>query len=305
MDKVDKKMVKRKTWKIRNINYIERLLDLMKRKNIFWSLKECTKKGKLKSIDQIGELKSEIVDINEIEELIPVNRYSLYWNRKLVNDQISETVKKFNKLKYLGDWLTLKLNKKLITNLGKKEINWEKTIEYIKNYREGGMTITSDKDRRDRSYNIKNLIEQLPTYKVMTRRNEEIYDVKCPRCNKEEETWMHIWQCEANEIKIQDIIQDEIDINIKALQQKNIKINREKWHQRILEILIQRSNYIEGGYMYHEVIKGIFNRKLYEMELPKQIKLKMESFITNIARKARELIWNKRCDQVTDLEKKR
>ncbi|RIA90053.1 hypothetical protein C1645_823900 [Glomus cerebriforme] len=116
---------------------------------------------------------------------------------------------------------------------------------------------------------------------------------------------MHIWQCEANEIQIQEIIQNEINNQITALHQENIIINREKWHQRITEILIKRSNHIEGGYVYHEIIKGIFNIQLYEMESQPEIKVKMETLITNIARKARELIWNKRCDQVIDLEKKR
>ncbi|RIA94534.1 hypothetical protein C1645_817915 [Glomus cerebriforme] len=174
MNNVKSKVVKRRRWKINNINYIERLLDITETKNIFWSLEE---KEKLK-----GEL--------------------------IIN-----------------------------------------------------------KERKGQDYNIKNLIEQLPTYKIMTRRNNEIYDEKCPRCNKEEETWIHIWQCDANEIKIEDIIIEEIDNQIMELHQSNISINREIWHNRIMEILIKRSNYIKGGYIFHEIIKGIFNNQIYEMEL--------------------------------------
>ncbi|RIA79670.1 hypothetical protein C1645_840170 [Glomus cerebriforme] len=210
MNSVKMKVVKRRRWKIRNINYIKRLLDITESKNIFWRLEESIEKGKLMDNSITSKWRSEKIDINEIEELILINRYSLYWNRKLINNQIRDTVKKY-KLKYLGEWLTLNINKKLITNLDVKEINWVKMIEYINNKREGGITIISDKNKRDRSYNLKNLIEQLPTYKVMTRRNNEIYDVKL----------------------------QEIDNQIIALQQENISINREKWHHRIIEILIK------------------------------------------------------------------
>ncbi|RIA83219.1 hypothetical protein C1645_834143 [Glomus cerebriforme] len=185
MDKIKMKIVRRRRWKIKNINYIERLLEITEKKNIYWSLIENIEKEKDKIKVENSIRRSEIIDVNEIEELIPVNRYSLYWNRKLVNDQIRETVKKYNKLKYLGEWLILNINENLITKLEEKEINWEKMIEYINNYKGGGMVMTSDKDRRDRSCNLKNLIEQLPTYKVMTKRNNEIYNEKCPRCKKE------------------------------------------------------------------------------------------------------------------------
>ncbi|RIA97008.1 hypothetical protein C1645_814672 [Glomus cerebriforme] len=134
--------------------------------------------------------------------------------------------------------------------------------------------------------------------------NNDVYKSQCPRCNWENETWMHIWHCEKNETTIQDIIFEEIDVQIKALQEENITINRQKWKERIIDIITKRSNNIEGGYIYHEIIKGIFNKQLYEMESIREIKLKMEWLITNIARKAREKIWNKRCDQVIELEKK-
>ncbi|RIA83143.1 hypothetical protein C1645_834251 [Glomus cerebriforme] len=222
MVKIKEKGTMRRKWKIRNINYIKRILDITEKRKIFWSLVEIKKERKGIIKENYNEIDCEIVDINELEETIPMNRYRLHWNRKVVNDHIRETVKKYNKFKYLGEWLTLKINKNILNNIGKKEVDWEKTIEYIKNKNEGGSIITSDKDMRDRIYNIKNLIEQLPTYTIMSRRNKEIYDMKCPRCKKEDETWLHIWQCEKNEYKINDIIQDEIHNQIEALQKENI-----------------------------------------------------------------------------------
>ncbi|RIA90052.1 hypothetical protein C1645_849856 [Glomus cerebriforme] len=121
MDKVKEKVMRRK-WKIRNINYIERLLDITEKRKIFWSLLEIKKKEKIISKKKNSDIGGEIVDINELEETIPRNRYRLYWNRKLVNDQIREMVKKYNKFKYLGEWLTLKINKNILNNIGKNKI---------------------------------------------------------------------------------------------------------------------------------------------------------------------------------------
>ncbi|RIA80245.1 hypothetical protein C1645_839066 [Glomus cerebriforme] len=139
----------------------------------------------------------------------------------------------------------------------------------------------------------------------MTKRNNEIFDDKCPRCKKEEETWIHIWQCEANEYKIEDIIIEEIENQIMQLRKENIIINKDKWIQRIKEILSKRSLNIKEGYIFHEIIKGIFNNQIYEMEKESQIKATIAQFIINVVKKSQELIWNKRCNQVIELEKRR
>ncbi|RIA79910.1 hypothetical protein C1645_839658 [Glomus cerebriforme] len=294
----------RRKWKIQNIIYIDRLLKITEKSNIFWSLIEVKKEKPSKKNGEKDKLKSEIIDINDIEETLPLIRYRLYWNRNLVNGKIRETIKKYNKLKYIGEWLTLKVNKNIMENINTNEVDWEKTIANILNKKEGGWDITSEKDSKDRIYNIKNLIEQLPTYSIMEKRNKDIYQSKCPRCKREDETWMHLWQCEQNETTIVAIIQKEINDQIKALQEENIKINEQRWRERILTILTKRSKLIDSGYIYHEIIKGIFNRQLYEMESIREIKVKMERLITNIARSAREKIWIKRCDHVIELEKK-
>ncbi|RIA90156.1 hypothetical protein C1645_823718 [Glomus cerebriforme] len=134
------------------------------------------------------------------------NNFRLYWRRNLINSKIRDTIKKTNKFKYIGEWLTLKVNKEIVKNMDKKEIDWEKTLYYIMNKEEGGKEITSEKDSRNRTYNIKNLIEKLPTYIEMETRNTEIYNSRCPRCRWDIENWTHIWNCNKNEITIYEII---------------------------------------------------------------------------------------------------
>ncbi|RIA95366.1 hypothetical protein C1645_872801 [Glomus cerebriforme] len=152
MNNVKLKIVKRKSWKIRNINYIERLLNITESKNIFWRIEESGKIRKEKIDETTNDFNYEIIDIYEIEELLPINRYSLYWKRNLINNNIRDTVKKCNKLKYIAEWLTLKINKNLLLNINNNEINWGKTFEHIKNIKEGGTLITSDKDKTERIY---------------------------------------------------------------------------------------------------------------------------------------------------------
>ncbi|RIA83032.1 hypothetical protein C1645_834428 [Glomus cerebriforme] len=116
------------------------------------------------------------------------------------------------------------------------------------------------------------------------------------------ENWIHIWNCNKNETTIYEIINEEIELQIKELEKDFIKVNERKWKQRITDILLTRSNNYNGQYIFHEIIKGIFNKQLYEMEKDKNIKMKMEILITNIARKAYNKIWNKRCKKVTEIE---
>ncbi|RIA83998.1 hypothetical protein C1645_832936 [Glomus cerebriforme] len=122
----------------------------------------------------------------------------------------------------------LKVNRSIIKNLNKKEIDWVKTLNYILNKEEGGNELTSTKDSSTRTYNIKNIIKKLPTYQEMERRNNEIYNDKCPRCRLETETWTHVWQCDKNESKIQDLIMEEMDLQIEELKKEillSTKIN--------------------------------------------------------------------------------
>ncbi|RIA79761.1 hypothetical protein C1645_839976 [Glomus cerebriforme] len=81
--------------------------------------------------------------------------------------------------------------------------------------------------------------------------------------------------------------------NSQCSQSKDIKINKTKWKNCIIDIITKRSNNIEGNYIFHEIIKEIFNKQLYEMEVNSEIKKNMEILIINIARNAREKIWNK------------
>ncbi|PKY32153.1 hypothetical protein RhiirB3_450143 [Rhizophagus irregularis] len=63
-----------------------------------------------------------------------------------------------------------------------------------------------EEDTKKRSYKIKNLLKELPTYEVLYKRNKRNNNETCPRCNNEIEDWFHIWKCERNEATIEEIL---------------------------------------------------------------------------------------------------
>ncbi|RIA81651.1 hypothetical protein C1645_836652 [Glomus cerebriforme] len=54
---------------------IEKMANIKNNNNIFWSLHEVKKEKKSKKNGENDKLKSEIIDINDIEETLPLNRY--------------------------------------------------------------------------------------------------------------------------------------------------------------------------------------------------------------------------------------
>ncbi|PKK64621.1 hypothetical protein RhiirC2_787254 [Rhizophagus irregularis] len=91
------------------------------------------------------------------------------------------------------------------------EIDWSTTLRFISNRNAFSFYQYNESDTKDRSYKIKNLIKELPTYAILMKRkvNGITTDI-CPRCNDFSEDWEHIWICETNEIEIDSLIKKSI-----------------------------------------------------------------------------------------------
>ncbi|GBB89064.1 hypothetical protein RclHR1_15710005 [Rhizophagus clarus] len=115
------------------------------------------------------------------------------------------------------------------------------------------------KKSQERAYKIK----ELPTYKILYERNTNgITTSICPRCEKEEENWEHIWICEANEKSLRDTIEDAIEIKLEKLK-KEEKIDEIKIIEDILcaftEILYEYSLILTRKTREWEMLRGIYN----------------------------------------------
>ncbi|RIA90917.1 hypothetical protein C1645_822756 [Glomus cerebriforme] len=80
-------------------------------------------------------------------------------------------------------------------------------------------------------------------------------------------------------------------------------MSTQKWFDRIISILLERSTIKANQLIIHECIKGIFNNRLLEIDSNKEIKQEMAKFIEGIASGSKEKIWNVRCNQINKLEK--
>ncbi|GES99155.1 hypothetical protein GLOIN_2v1478197 [Rhizophagus clarus] len=119
--------------------------------------------------------------------------------------------------------------------------------------------ILNTKKSQERAYKIK----ELPTYKILYERNTNgITTSICPRCEKEEENWEHIWICEANEKSLRDTIEDAIEIKLEKLK-KEEKIDEIKIIEDILcaftEILYEYSLILTRKTREWEMLRGIYN----------------------------------------------
>lgn len=85
-----------------------------------------------------------------------------------------------------------------------------KTLEFISNRNKFIFWQCSEEDTKERSYKIKNLLKELPTYEVLYKREvNEITSETCPRCNIDID-WFHVWKCERNEATIEEILYESI-----------------------------------------------------------------------------------------------
>ncbi|RIA82929.1 hypothetical protein C1645_743436 [Glomus cerebriforme] len=110
-------------------------------------------------------------------------------------------------------------------------------------------------------------------------------------------------ECENNKTTLYEIVQDNIKKLIENLKKKHIKVNEEFWFDRIIRILLEKSTIKQNQLIIHECIKGIFNKRLLEIDNNKEIKHEMGKFIEGIVVGTKEKIWNDRCDQINKIEK--
>ncbi|GES80037.1 hypothetical protein GLOIN_2v1817843 [Rhizophagus clarus] len=146
------------------------------------------------TIQDTRDLKSKYMNKN-----LPQNREYRQW-RKRCTDAI---------------WKNEILNSKKLEDLFifnfKNEFDWGYSLQFLSNKNKFDKNQCGKQDAHDRSCKIKNLLKDLPTYKTLQDRKVNSIDTaQCPRCEKYEEDWEHIWICENNEFSIRDIIEEAI-----------------------------------------------------------------------------------------------
>ncbi|PKY53047.1 hypothetical protein RhiirA4_471056 [Rhizophagus irregularis] len=165
-----------------------------------------------------------------------------------------------------------KLNDLFMYNF-KKEFDWKSTLEFVSNRINFSQRQCNDKDTKERSYRIKNLLKEQPTYNVLYKRNtNKIENDWCKRCGKEaKEDWEHIWLCEDNEFTINEI------------------------NSRKLIILRGKSKIW---------VRGVYNENFNSLTNKKEEKVLIKKLWNFTYDEIKKRIWIPRCEEIKRLEDK-
>ncbi|PKY51335.1 hypothetical protein RhiirA4_468305 [Rhizophagus irregularis] len=257
-----------------------------------------------KKIIQTINHKFEIID-----SALLTNDYNLFWKKQIITGGFRQWRKKVTDAIWKNELLNSeKLNDLFMYNF-KKEFDWQSTLEFISNRINFTQRQCNEKDTRERSYRIKNLCKELPTYEILFRRDvNKIDNPFCRRCDKkEEETWEHMWICEDNEFKIEEIAQESIYRYEKWLEENDrndeVKILR-KFNFDFIRIIEQPSIILLGKNRIWEIVRGVYNNNFNKLSNLKEEKALIKNLWNFLYEELKNRIWIPRCDEVKRIEEK-
>ncbi|PKC61474.1 hypothetical protein RhiirA1_466495 [Rhizophagus irregularis] len=201
-----------------------------------------------------------------------------------------------------------KLNDLFMYNF-KEEFDWRSTLEFVSNRINFSQRQCNDKDTKERTYRIKNILKE-PTYEVLYRRNtNKIENDKCKRCGKEEkEDWEHTvygYVKITNSRTINEIVQESIyrfEKYLKDLNQnEEIEILR-TYNFEFIRILESPSIILQGKNRIWELLRGVYNENFNSLTKKKEEKTLIKKLWNFTYDELKKKIWIPRCDEIKRLE---
>jgi hypothetical protein len=132
-------------------------------------------------------------------------KYKLQFFNIEIDDNHRNFIKNIHRIKNEEELYSLNRN----TNIDQKEIDKTVIYEYIKNnFKKTGdiKKFTTFKDQSRKVFKIKKLMEELPVLENLKKRKPDVYkaNLKCIRCNTNNEDVKHLWECKKanNDIQI-------------------------------------------------------------------------------------------------------
>jgi hypothetical protein len=238
------------------------------------------------------QLKSNSLDL--------VNAYPL-WNGIRIENGLRAFITKLSRVFGFERWINLNRNRKYQFI----DIDWKATFNLLNDVNityETNYTYSSRKRNR-----LKLLLEEIPTIQHMIKRRPDLYkNWKCPMCNKEKETFNHVFLCRQQRIRMSQIIElakneliyimtEEID---KSLSKSDINIDIDKiWY----------NEYSKDEITFIDIIKGIVPKSLSEciklyIKKDEDIQQILELFYHRI-QDYWKMVWEIRCDKLIFKEK--
>ncbi|UZO17701.1 uncharacterized protein OCT59_009043 [Rhizophagus irregularis] len=244
-----------------------------------------------------------------IDEGLITNEYNLIWNNKLITGGF----RVWRKAVTLAIWKNEILNSERLEDLFmynyRNEFDWIASLEFISNRVKFSQRQCGDRDTIERSYRIKNLLKELPTYNTLFKRNTNKIDTdKCIRCGKIfTEDWEHIWICEDNDISIDEIIRESPYNFEKVLDNSNqteeLDILR-NYNCEFINIIESPSNILLGKSRKWELLRGIYNNKFNDLSKEKKVKDLIKKLWMFTYDEIKKRIWIPRCEEIKRLEER-
>ena len=116
------------------------------------------------------------------------------------------------------------------------EVDKKLSLKIIKEkYQKKGITMSrfrNFKDHNLKAFNVKKLMDELPTLENLKKRRPDLYakNLKCIRCNEEQEDLEHLWKCKM-------VSNDMLFIGLKSKRFLNKILSDEKKKDEIIEAL--------------------------------------------------------------------
>ncbi|CAB4424719.1 unnamed protein product [Rhizophagus irregularis] len=246
--------------------------------------------------------------IEIIENALLINEYNLIWRKNIITGGFRKWRKKVSMAIWKNEILNSnKLNDLFIRNF-MKEFDWRTTLEFISNRTTFTKRQCSSIDTKERSYRIKNLLKDLPTYEVLCKREVEVLENStCIRCDtNEEETWDHVWICNDNEATLDEILRESIS-KFEEFLDKNRRLEDvlilRNHNINIVTILEERSNILIGKSRIWEMLRGVFNDRFNHITKVKEELAIIKECWNFIYNEYKNRIWLIRCEEIARLEK--
>ncbi|PKY30268.1 hypothetical protein RhiirB3_392431 [Rhizophagus irregularis] len=251
---------------------------------------------------------TRIDDFELIDEALIINEFNVIWNNRIISGGYRAWRKKITNVIWKNEILNSEKLDDLFVYNYKKEFDWVTTLEFISNRTNFSNRQCGDKDMKERSYRIKNMLKELPSYTTLFKRNtNKIESSKCIRCRKYEEDWEHVWICENNEYSIDEIIQ-ESPYKYEVLLEANNKYDDIKILRNYLcdfLILIESPSVILiGKSRKWELLRGIFNNNFNNLSKIKEEQRVIKDLWNFIYDEMKNRLWIPRCEEVKRLEEK-
>jgi len=165
-----------------------------------------------------------------------IHRYTITWERQQINTSCKVLSDNMQLAEESAAFLTSRRIEGWLPYQRRQRVEWECTRACIQEHKDKQQKSLSFERSKRKIFNIKKVVDELPTLEVLKKRNSTLYakQENCPNCNKGKENISHIWRCQGNETTLKEYkkeLERGIEAKIVARQAKDPEGIREYWEK--------------------------------------------------------------------------